>query len=293
VSPAGRYLAGPYLDALARAAGWAGSDPGLPARPRPRSRFEPDPDDDGSAWLLGVDDEVPSAVPDDVSPPVGPGRGDPDGSGPDRAPARPAAPPAVGVAAPAVAPHDAPPVRVETADAADRLPAPDPAPPGPDVDAVRPAFTPGPPSWAADPGADAVGPPSTEPSPTAVARPVPVLDVADPDDHHRPGEPGDDRRRRDPDLRDDDPSDEPSPRPRATARPAPAIVVDDPLVRPVETAEAATPPPVIIEIGRIEVRVAAGGPVVAAAPSRTALPTPGPSLADYLDGLAGTAGRRP
>ena len=49
----------------------------------------------------------------------------------------------------------------------------------------------------------------------------------------------------------------------------------------------------IIEIGRIEVRIVADGPSSRSAPtpSRTALPAPGPTLADFLDGLAGAAGR--
>jgi len=289
--------AGRYLDALARAARWAGPDPGLPARPRPRSRFEADNGDNGPSWPLDGEDEEPAAVPAGVLlPVVEPGTGAAVGPGPEWVPARPAPPPAV-VTAPATGrPSDAPLVRVETPDGV-RLPVADPSPPARPVgDAVPPAPGPAAPPRAPDPG-PAVLAASGEPPALVPARPVPGSDDADRAEGVRPGEPGDDRRRPDPGLRSDDPAEETPPRPRATARPAQAFVVGDPPVRPAEAAESAVPPPVVIEIGRIEVRIAPDGPSgrspATAASFRSAPAPPGPSLADYLAGRTGTAGRRP
>jgi hypothetical protein len=295
--------AGRYLDALARAADWTGSDPGLPARPRPRSRFEPGPDDDGPSWLLGLDDEAPSGVPDGTRAlgGAGPDTGEAgrDGAGTDRAPVWPAPPRPVAVAAStAVArPFEVLPVRIGTADAEHRSRAVDPAPPGPAAGDVVPAAAPEPPR-APEPEWDATVRTTAAPPSKAPVRAVHVPgDDADLADHRRPGEPDDDRRRPDRDPRGDDPGDEPPPRPRATARPAAPGVIDDPLARTAGPADsAAPPPPVVIEIGRIEVRITADGPSApsgTAAPSRSALPPPGPTLADYLDGLAVAAGRRP
>jgi hypothetical protein len=51
------------------------------------------------------------------------------------------------------------------------------------------------------------------------------------------------------------------------------------------TGDSFTGPPIVIEIGRVEVRISADPPPAAA--PRPALPPTGPTLADYLDGRAG------
>jgi hypothetical protein len=68
-----------------------------------------------------------------------------------------------------------------------------------------------------------------------------------------------------------------------------SAVVDDLAVETAGSADGPAPPPVVVEIGRIEVRIVAAGPssrsagdLVAAV--RPALPVPGPTLAEYLAG---------
>lgn len=298
-----------YLDALARAAGWtrdgsvdrAGANPGLPARPRPRSRFEPEPGDGEPLWLLGQDVEETVDGPGETRAAAA----EPGGGGADRLPAPPGppAPPATVVVAgppaggPAGWPAGEPAAPLRGGDDEDAVPdgprpraAARPArPPGADVVAAAPAPRP----RAGNTGGDLVDPvdaPSAGPPPSARARSAA--------DRRVPVDPARDRDRSD----DAVPSgsggrgtgdDEPAPRPPAQARPVVSAVVGDPAAETAGPADGPAPPPVVVEIGRVEVRIVAAGPSSRssgdpAAAARPALPAPGPTLAEYL---AGTAGR--
>ena len=298
-----------YLDALARAAGWGrdgsvdrvDADPALPARPRPRSRFEPEPGDGEPLWLPGQDVEETVDGPGETRAAAadsGGGRADrlPAPPGPPAPPAAvvvagpsawgPAGRPAVGPAAPLRGGDD----EAAVPDGPRPWPAARPARP-PDADVVVAAPAPRP--RAGNTGGDLVDPvgaPSAGPPPSAPARPVadrrgPVDTARDRDRSDDAVPPGSGGRGTG--------DDEPAPRPPAQARPVVSAVVDDPAVESAGPADGPAPPPVVVEIGRIEVRIVEAGPSSRssgdpAATARPALPAPGPTLAEYL---AGTAGR--
>ena len=289
-----------YLDALARAAGWerdgsadrVDADPGLPAQPRPRSRFEPEPGDGEPLWLPGRDAEETASGPGETRAAAA----DPGGGRADRLPAPPGppAPPATVVVAGPPAGGPAPrPRGADDEDAAPDGPRARPARPArpPDADVVAAAPVPLPRAGntggdLADPvDAASAGPPPSVPARPAAERRGPVEPARDRDRSAGAVPPGSGGRGTG--------GDEPAARPPARARPVVAAVDGDPAVETAGPADGPAPPPVVVEIGRIEVRIVAAGPSSRsagdpAAAARPALPAPGPTLAEYL---AGTAGR--
>ncbi|HET7429879.1 MAG TPA: hypothetical protein VFJ89_00085 [Nocardioides sp.] len=124
-------------------------------------------------------------------------------------------------------------------------------------------------------------PPSAVPVPAAAPAQPETPVVRPPAEHTDPADPAPVRR----------PLLEPAPEPDHQARPVGRPVEAAPTVEaaPQEPLGPPDPTVVVVEIGRIEVRLASE-PVAAQRPSAVR-PTPGPSLADYLRDRAADQGR--
>ncbi|MBA2954121.1 hypothetical protein GON03_07295 [Nocardioides sp. MAH-18] len=272
-----------YLDALARAAGWErpADDLADAARPRPRSRFEPDgPPDlagDDVAW---AETAVEADASGRAAQPTPPNTRQADSEQPseDVPPVdRPELP--ATTAEPAAPPVAAAPQRVAAQPATEEVAAREPAPAPTYVEPPKPSglpTAPVPDTRDRAPAEPATPYPQPEPEPAREPRePHPTATEAVPvdwSDRASPHEPG--------------PAPELAHEARLVARPEQVVATEE--SAPAEP-EADGGPTVVVEIGRIEVRLASEP---GAAPRPAAIrPPPGPSLADYLRDRSAGEGR--